>query len=70
MDIIGKKFDHWTVLELVPEKKNGMWYVRCQCDCGRTKITRKYEFESKTHSNQCFRCNIKVQKNQPFTSSK
>ena len=37
MDIVGKKFNKWTVLE--KSTKNKRYYL-CQCECGTTKEVR------------------------------
>ena len=38
MDIIGKKFNRLTVLELVGTDKYGNTKFLCECDCGNRKI--------------------------------
>lgn len=38
MDIIGKKFNRLTVLELVGTDKYGNTKFLCECDCGKTKV--------------------------------
>ena len=39
--IIGKKYGKLTVEERIPEKRNGRWYYRCRCECGKeTEVER------------------------------
>ena len=38
MDIIGKKFNRLTVLELVGTDKYGNTKFLCECDCGKRKV--------------------------------
>ena len=37
-NMIGKKYGHLTVLELVGSNKDGRDLVRCRCDCGNEKV--------------------------------
>lgn len=38
IDMIGKKINHWTVLEKTERRaKDGMLYWKCQCDCGKIR---------------------------------
>lgn len=38
VQVIGKKFDRWRVLEHAGKNKHGMLLYRCICDCGSERI--------------------------------
>lgn len=38
IDLTGKKFGHWLVLERDMDKTGGSAYWLCQCDCGTSPI--------------------------------
>lgn len=40
-DLTGRKFGRLTVLELLPERKNGQLIWLCRCECGKTTAVRK-----------------------------
>lgn len=42
VDLTGKKFGRWTVLEVVPKYKNGKTYCLCRCECGTEKYVVRY----------------------------
>lgn len=37
IDLTGKKFGLWTVLEEIPQRVNNRIYYKCQCECGTIK---------------------------------
>lgn len=50
-EIIGKKFDHLTVQEMIHTPK-GLSY-RCLCDCGKTTIVSAANLNRKKHTRSC-----------------
>lgn len=38
-NLVGKKFGHLTVIDMLPYEKNKRTKCLCQCDCGTTNIT-------------------------------
>ncbi len=56
-EVLGKKFNSWTVLDRV-ENKNGEIRYFCRCDCGIIKILYKSSFVCGS-SKQCNDCSLK-----------
>lgn len=55
-DLIGKKFNNWTVLEISDKKKSGrnkIW--KCCCNCGTISYLPTYHL-TKGYSKQCKNC--------------
>lgn len=48
INIIGNKYNRWTVIsyEGVDKKRNGLW--KCSCECGNIKIVRGYTLTGNT----------------------
>ena len=42
IDLTGQQFGKWTVIEEIPERKNGKIYWRCKCECGNEKNVYGY----------------------------
>ena len=42
VNLDGKRFGRWTVLETIPNYKNGKTYCLCICDCGTKKYIARY----------------------------
>lgn len=56
IDLTGRKFGRLTVLELLPERKNGQPVWMCRCECGRTvEVRRSSLISGKTRSCGCLR---------------
>lgn len=48
IDMTGMKFDHFSVIELVPERsKHGQAMWLCQCECGKKFTARGRDLRSK-----------------------
>lgn len=49
-DIIGKRFNRLTAIKCIDYRKDsqgqGRYYYLCKCDCGKTKIARRYNLRS------------------------
>lgn len=58
IDLTGKNFGRWTVLERASNDKNGQAHWMCQCACGREKIVYGNSLRS-GHSRQCRHCGNK-----------
>ena len=55
-DLTGRRFGRLTVLELLPERKNGCPVWLCRCDCGQTKaVARANLVSGGTRSCGCLR---------------
>lgn len=55
-DLIGKRFNMLTVLELIgrDEKRNGIY--RCRCDCGNETTVLRYRLTNKNPKQQTKSC--------------
>ena len=59
-DMIGLRFNKWTVLEFSHKhERSGNWYYLCRCDCGNTGIVKGTSLR-KGGSKQCKQCSGKV----------
>lgn len=56
IDIKGKRFGRWTVIEGV--RKNGKFRWRCRCDCGNESKLRGWDLTS-GHSTRCSDCHTR-----------
>lgn len=55
-DMVGKRYNHWTVLAECPERgASGSRRYLCRCDCGREKVLYGYHVRS-GNSRQCQNC--------------
>ena len=45
-DLIGKRFNHWTVLEKAEAAADGTTMLLCRCDCGTVKAVRLNHLKS------------------------
>lgn len=60
IDISGKKFGRWTVIELSHIKTTpsgfNVFYYKCKCDCGEIRnVTRRSLVSNKSYSCGCFK---------------
>lgn len=63
IDMIGKKFGRWTVLERGKNNKYGQAMWLCRCDCGKEKTVGGAELRSgNTHSCGCLRPSLSAKK--------
>lgn len=53
IDLTGKRFGRWLVLNHAPTLKPGVSKWKCQCDCGRVKEAVLYTALTKGHSKSC-----------------
>lgn len=56
---IGDKSKHWTVIEDIKKRSNGLYLLVVQCDCGKTREMSTSEF---LDPNSCFQCPSCAQK--------
>lgn len=53
--MIGKKFNRWTVIEKIEERRSGHVYYKCRCDCGFFFDVAATSLKS-GKSTKCFPC--------------
>ena len=59
-DMIGLRFNKWTVLEYSHKhERSGNWYYLCRCDCGNTGTVKGANLRN-NGSKQCKQCSGKV----------
>jgi len=61
IDLIGRKFDLWTVISVAPNKgkENDITCWNCLCDCGNTKVVRGNSLKAKkTKSCGCYKVSL------------
>ena len=59
-DMIGLRFNKWTVLESAPNNaRSNNWYYLCKCDCGNTGIIQGSKLRTKK-TTQCKSCAAKI----------
>jgi len=59
VDVLGKKYNRLTVIEFVG-KKDGAFFYKCLCDCGKEKTARKGDIVcNKVKSCGCLNAEIK-----------
>jgi len=59
-DMIGLRFNKWTVLEYSHKhERSGNWYYICRCDCGNTGTVKGTSLR-KDGSKQCKQCSGKA----------
>ena len=52
-ELIGKRFGRLIALEVYEkDKKNGHWFIKCKCDCGKTTLVRTNHLNS-NHIQSC-----------------
>ena len=56
---VGDKSKHWTVIEDIKKRDNGLYLLVVQCDCGRVREMSSSEF---LDPNSCFQCPSCAQK--------
>ena len=61
VDLTGKKFNRWTVIERAGSTKNGAVLWRCRCDCGNEGLLSSNTLTS-GHSKSCGCYNREVSK--------
>ena len=59
-DMIGLRFNKWTVLEHSPKKnRSGNWFYLCRCDCGNTGVVQGSKLRTQK-TTQCKKCSAKL----------
>lgn len=68
-EVVGGKFNNWTVIGVAPRDKTGKMMYRCQCECGTERDVRAYSLftgDSKScgckvvHNTRHGMCNTKL----------
>ena len=54
IDLTGKRFGHWSVLQMVDSSKRGA-HCLCRCDCGNESVVRGGDLRD-GHSTRCEQC--------------
>jgi hypothetical protein len=64
INLEGKQYGRWTVLEKMSEKRNGTTHYRCKCSCGKTKIVAGNNLSfGKSKSCGCLRNSLRKSQN-------
>lgn len=69
LELAGRKFNRWTLLEFKTRNKEGRVLYLCKCDCGtvKTKVARDI-LEGKSKSCGCFRKEETIKRNKKCSS--
>ena len=55
-DLIGRRFNHWTVIDVGERDSNGRFRWLCRCDCGRT--ANVYAFSLNSNKSKSCGCGL------------
>lgn len=58
-DIVGKKFNHWTVIEATDKRQSGKILYKCICDCASKTIAYRTRTELQSEKSKDCGCQIR-----------
>lgn len=68
MNLLGKKYGQWTVVDDSGKRLRSALQIDVQCECGTIKTYSKSIFVHGSSPDKCFKCHLKIQKATLMTS--